>query len=214
MRGNMFNLIIFTVCFLLASLSAAVEDVSRVWRNEDLSIRSIHNIEIPPFFPLQQNYECEFSIYTDTETTPDGYYDQKLLMSYWSQIKWDAYVFYKGKIPVGLAVVNYGSKTNENFINRMDMAEFYISPLYRKQQLGITFAHALFDLYPGKTWEVRQLPKATGARDFWRTAISRYTNFPFMEYENYENWPGFVQIFSKDDKPLNKSSEKLSLDFR
>lgn len=116
-----------------------------------------------------QDYEAEFSAITKKEPNVEGRFSLEVD---WKNPNSGFYWFVKEK-PVGFAI-----KTEIE--GRSDIAEFYILPCYRNTGLGKRLAFAVFDLFPGP-WQVRQIPTATDAINFWRMVISDYTQGCYTE---------------------------------
>lgn len=158
------------------------------------SIIKIDDVHHTVFKNLQICYECEFAPITQTHMTSNGDYDQNNLASHWSS-PYDLYLFYKNKIPVGFCVVNHHSMVNKTKDSVHDIAEFYITPIFRKNGLGTLFARQIIMLYPG-SWEIRQfLELEKTARQFWLKVIEGVPHTNFQEIMNHTNWFGFIQRF-------------------
>jgi predicted acetyltransferase len=56
----------------------------------------------------------------------------------------------------------------------IELMDFYITPKYRRQGVGVQAARAAFDLYHGR-WVVYQLERNLAARAFWQQVIGDYT---------------------------------------
>jgi len=144
-----------------------------------LEIIKNNDITLAPFINLQQLYEHEFATITGYKTGDNGLYSQKEIMSHWHE-KFDVYILYQDKRPIGFSVINLKSMINSN-VNTRDMAEFFIVPDSRKHGLGKWFAQEIFKKYPGK-WQVRQFP-GLKAREFWTKVISEFTQGYFKDTE-------------------------------
>jgi predicted acetyltransferase len=118
---------------------------------------------------FEQDYESEFSAITEKEPDAEGRF---AIDADWRFPNSGFYLFLD-HIPAGFAVIG-------NLEGRSDIGEFYILPCYRNKGLGKQFAFAIFDLFPGP-WQVRQIPTALKAIDFWRTVIKEYTDGAFTE---------------------------------
>ena len=118
---------------------------------------------------LMQAYEAEFSKITLKKPNAKGLFEVDTILSRVNK----GYLLYDKLIPIGFAIK--GSMDNIH-----DIAEFYIVPSYRNQNLGKKFAHNIFDKYIGK-WQVRQIEGAHKAKIFWRKTIDEYTRGKFVE---------------------------------
>ena len=159
-----------------------------------LEVRQIHQINNPIFKNLQLCYECEFAPLTGTKMNENGDYDQTELSSHWAK-EWSIFLFFKDKIPAGFCVVNHGSMIEKDALHIHDIAEFYITPFFRKNGIGKECAHKIFYKYPG-VWQVRQFAALEKtARPFWLSAIKSSRHTHFKEELNHKNWSGFIQTF-------------------
>lgn len=154
-----------------------------------IKITDYNNI---PFKNLQQLYEFEFSLITGYLTNENGLYEQETLISHWSK-KYDIYLLYNDKRPIGFTVVNLESLISHTEDTR-DIAEFFILPDMRKNGIGKWFIKEIFKMYPGK-WEIRQLP-GLQVKDFWLKVIEDFTNNNYISLEMQNNaWTGSIQKF-------------------
>ena len=160
-----------------------------------VSIKKVIDITTAPFCHLQQLYECEFSVVTQSEVNDEGLYCQQALIDTWSTAGFDVYLFYYGRLPVGFCVVNLSSMISNDHLVR-DMAEFFILPLYRRHGLGRYCAQEVFNCYLGP-WEVRQLGQLHSARNFWCSVIGNHTRGDFRHaHINTPQWTGYIQYFT------------------
>ena len=83
------------------------------------------------------------------------------------------YLFYDNSTPIGFCIKGISD-------GRHDIAEFYIIPTYRNNNLGEKMAIEIFRKFPGP-WQVRQISGADKAKAFWRKTIKRFTNNNFIE---------------------------------
>ncbi len=60
---------------------------------------------------------------------------------------------------------------------RMEMAEFYCFPQFRRTGVGLAFARKLLSRFPGP-WEITQFAEHAGAVRFWRRVLA---DTPFEE---------------------------------
>lgn len=136
---------------------------------------------------LSQHYEAEFSPLTGNRPNENGFYHITKLNE-----MYEGYLYYLDDgMPVGFVVVDVSGEV-------IDVAEFYVIPIERKNGIGRKMAMAAFDLYRGD-WQVRQISGADGAYYFWVSVIEEYTNGHFTDgVEDDVKW-GTVRIqrFSK-----------------
>lgn len=153
------------------------------------------DISHPVFKRLQLCYECEFAPITRTHMKVDGSYDQNCLLAEWAP-NHDIFLLFYKNIPAGFCVVNHQSMIEEGNLSTHDIAEFYVTPIFRKFGYGTWFAQYIFKLYPGR-WEIRQLPELENtARKFWIKAIKGLSPLDFKEIADHSQWKGFVQQFN------------------
>lgn len=157
-------------------------------------ISKLNSNKDEPFVHLQQLYEYELAPFTDYKLTNNGLYDTEYIQGTWSSHGFDIYVISDANMPIGFAVVNLSSMISDDTQVR-DIAEFFIMPSYRNNNLGQNFAHEIFKKYPGK-WELRQIPQLLHARNFWLKTIKALNPKDFQELTQLENWSGFVQSFT------------------
>lgn len=180
--------------FISSIFGAYPHDI--IWQDKEslLSIHKTYDIADPVFKNLQICYECEFSPITLTNMTENGEYDQTELASHWS-LDHDIYIFYHENIPAGFCVVNNQSMISHDK-NIHDIAEFYITPIFRKQKFGTILATTIINLYKGK-WEIRQLVELENtSRLFWLKVIKQLNHKDFKETKNLSDCPCFVQQFT------------------
>jgi predicted acetyltransferase len=134
-----------------------------------LTINNVDSSNLSILLNLVQAYEAEFSLITKKLPGPNGLYalDTNLDESH------SAFLLYIGISPLGFCI-----KATQDGIH--DIAEFYIVPSHRGNNLGCEFAASIFQKYSGK-WQVRQISGADKAVLFWRKAIGRFTNGNYVE---------------------------------
>lgn len=115
------------------------------------------------YLNLAQAYEAEFSTITAKKPDANGLFtlDTPLDDSH------NAFIAFEKEVPIGLA--NISVKNTGNY----EVCEFYIIPVFRKQNLGTLFVHQIWHKYPG-SWQIKQIDGAGYATQFWRKAISAY----------------------------------------
>ena len=90
------------------------------------------------------------------------------------------YVIAAGLQPAGFAVVAHSPDPRVSPEADYRMGEFYISPAFRRKNLGRQAAKALFHLFPGR-WEVTQIPVNHLAIRFWLQVIGEITGGDFRD---------------------------------
>ena len=159
---------------------------------QSLSLIHDNDVTAKPFVQLQQLYEHEFAPITGFKTNNNGLYDQTEIIRHWSK-NFDLYLLYKAQRPIGFTVVNLTSMIDGDN-NTRDIAEFFVLPDARKNDVGKWMAHEIFKKYPGD-WEVRQLPELP-AKYFWLKVISEFTQGNFTDsIMSNAVWKGSVQRF-------------------
>ena len=94
------------------------------------------------------------------------------------------------KSPIGFAAIKRKDR------GHYEVCEFYVVPSVRLNNLGARFAHKLWRKYPG-LWEVKQISGAEHATQFWRKAISAYSEKGYNEESYQDRYWGVVtrQLF-------------------
>lgn len=191
-RHLKFRILFLVLLTLICFMQSRGQEM--VLLDNQFKIIQIKDFTNPIFKNLQICYESEFAPITQTHMTCNGDYNQNDLASHWSK-RYDMYLFYKDTIPAGFCVVNCQSMIDENNHKTHDIAEFYITPIFRKNGLGTLFARKVIMLYPG-SWEIRELPELEKtSRKFWLKVIEGLQHNNFQEIVNHPNWNGFIQKF-------------------
>lgn len=134
---------------------------------------SEQNLEV--YLNLTQNYEAEFSNITGKKPDVKGLFKLDTRLSDCTM----GFLLIMAGTPAGLAAVLIKPE------GRFEVGEFYIVPCFRRQALGMRFAHGLWRMLPG-WWEVKQIRGAEYASKFWRRVIDEFTQGVFVE-DNYED---------------------------
>lgn len=66
-----------------------------------------------------------------------------------------------------------------------EVCEFYVVPYFRKNGIGMEFAHAIWKSYP-REWEIKQIQGAEYATAFWRKTIHSFNETSYTE-ESYDD---------------------------
>lgn len=154
-----------------------------------MHIIPITETNLPIYHNLAQCYEAEFSPLTGKKPDASGRFaldtniEDNIL----------GYLLYIGDTPAGLAAIACKEE------NQFEMCEFYVLPLFRKNEAGMRFAHAIWERHRG-TWEIKQIAGADYATAFWRKTITRYHDTRFVEVCYDDPYWGIVtrQTFSID----------------
>ncbi len=154
-----------------------------------MHIIPITETNLPIYHNLAQCYEAEFSPLTGKKPDASGRFALD------TQIEDNVlgYLLYIGDTPAGLAAIACKEE------NQFEMCEFYVLPLFRKNEAGMRFAHAIWERHRG-TWEIKQIAGADYATAFWRKTITRYHDTRFVEECYDDPYWGIVtrQTFSID----------------
>lgn len=140
-----------------------------------MKIIQVNHENLPVYLDLCQRYEAEFAPITGKTKDDHGQYALD------TQVGGNVlgYLLYENRLPVGLAAIHAGDRA------AFEVCEFYIEPDSRRRKLGMQFAFELFKMHRGH-WEVKQLPAAGHAIQFWRKTIAAFTGNRFQE-ENYQD---------------------------
>jgi ribosomal-protein-alanine N-acetyltransferase len=128
----------------------------------------------------------------------DGLYECIDFKKYWQTD--DAFPFlirYENELAGFVIIDKKGSETGIDF----NVAQFFILRKFKSKGLGRHAAHQCFDKFKG-VWEVMVIPGNTGAYNFWRSTIRKYTTDNFVEY------PRQVAHFNNSKKNIFKFNSK------
>ena len=130
-------------------------------------------------FNLLQYYLHNFSEFEDDSTDEQGMYDYPYLDFYWSESARLPFLIRLNDNIAGFALVrtDMDPRNGEAF---MDMAEFFVLRVYRKQGVGNFAARDLWNRFPG-FWHVSVLNSNKAAYPFWKNAIESYTRNQYSE---------------------------------
>ncbi|TDA64230.1 hypothetical protein E0765_05825 [Sulfuricurvum sp. IAE1] len=147
---------------------------------------------LPIYHNLAQCYEAEFSPLTGKKPDASGLFALDTLIG--GNIL--GYLLYIDDTPAGLAAI--ARKENASF----EVCEFYVVPVFRKNEAGMRFAHAIWERHNG-TWEIKQISGADYATAFWRKTIERFGDTPFCEERYDDHYWGTVtrQTFTARCQP-------------
>ena len=115
---------------------------------------------------LVELYVYDYSEYMEWDVDEHGRFGYQYLDNYWTEPDRHPFLFrVDGKL-AGFAFV----RANEPVPGTCDMAEFFVLRKYRRRNVGIIAASALFDQFPG-AWQIRQMELNKVATEFWHRAI-------------------------------------------
>ncbi|ESP91653.1 GNAT family N-acetyltransferase [Pseudoalteromonas luteoviolacea] len=147
-----------------------------------MELVAVNDLNQAVYYNLAQAYEAEFSKLTEKVPRQDGMFE---LDTDIAQEQVSAFVCYVSGVPAGIAAIYMHSDKD------MEIAEFYIVPVFRKAKLGTQFAHALWAMYPG-SWTIKQIAGAGYATEFWRSAILKLPGLDLIEDEYVDPYWGKV----------------------
>ena len=149
---------------------------------------------------LAQLYAYDFSEILGFEVEPSGRFEVAFLRE-WPTEQRRCFIIRADGCPAGFALVGLYSILSQS-TDVTDMNEFFVLRKYRRQEVGRTAAHKLFDMFPGR-WEVREVGLNVAAQAFWRKIIDDYTGGNYEEQVvEGKRGPGPVQSFvSSSSKP-------------
>ncbi len=150
-----------------------------------ITVRSAKKSESAELDVLMQAYLAELAQFSrDLQPDEDGRYQYPYLPAYWQDPNRYPFLFRVKDTLAGFALCRFDIDP-VNGQRYMELAEFYITPDFRRQRLGQKAANALWELFPGY-WEVRVMAANTPALPFWQQAITSYTGGKFSEQEKQE----------------------------
>jgi len=135
-----------------------------------MQIIPVSKTNLNTYYNLAQTYEAEFSPLTQKQPDPSGMYELDTYPG--GDIL--AFLLEIDNTSAGIAAI--ARKGDQGY----EVCEFYIIPSFRKNSIGMQFAHAIWNNHPG-SWEIKQLVSAGYATHFWRKTIERYKNTAFTE---------------------------------
>ena len=147
---------------------------------------------------LAQLYAYDFSEILGFDTEPSGRFEGAKLGDWPTELR-RMFIIRAGGQPAGFALVSMYSVLSKS-PDVTDMNEFFVLRRYRRQGVGRTAAHTLFDMFPGR-WEVREVGPNVAAQAFWRRSIGDYTGGNCEEQVVAgKHGPGPVQSFDSRKK--------------
>lgn len=124
-----------------------------------LEVAAVPLFEKANLWAMYQRYAGELGPMANIAPV-NGIYADPSFDDYWLAEKhWPYWAVSDGQ-RVGFALVRYEPE-------HMRMAQFYIAPEYRRDQLGTSFARELLKRHPGP-WRIRQMATNPNAVLFWR----------------------------------------------
>jgi predicted acetyltransferase len=125
---------------------------------------------------LLNSYAREFSQFHPVEFEADGSFIYRQLSAYWQESGRFPFFIRVDGILAGFAfVTRVDSPSGGDHV--FDIAEFYVSPPFRRHGAGTAAAHILWKTFPAR-WQVRVLQANKPAMRFWQNAVTRFTGQP------------------------------------
>jgi predicted acetyltransferase len=128
--------------------------------------------EEPLLRRLLQLYLHDLSEYEDNDLNEQGEY-------YYPWVADLAYIVRVNGKPAGFVLV---SRFTMYTVSDWMVMEFFIARKYRRQGIGRSVAHIVFDRQPGR-WELQVLGRNRPAQHFWRRVLDDFTHGAFQEAE-------------------------------
>jgi predicted acetyltransferase len=131
-----------------------------------MRLQRVPQLEHPELADAMRPYLAELA---KLEAGQDGAasLDYPYLPLYWTESGREAYWLEERGQRVGLALINRHALVR---IGAWSVAEFYVTPAWRRKGLGRQGACALFSMHPG-WWEIKILPGHLTALSFWTTVL-------------------------------------------
>jgi len=132
-----------------------------------------------PIKNLMQFYIYDFSEFLNYDVEKDGLFaPYPDLDNYWKDGNYNfPYIIKKDGKYAGFVLVRFIQSETKNYFS---IAEFFILKKYRREQIGKTIAHQIFDIHKGQ-WEIFQKESNKPAQIFWTKVINEYTKGKFTE---------------------------------
>ena len=137
---------------------------------------------------LMELCQHDYSEFDGADVDSHGLFGYKYLDNYWTESgRYPFLIRENGKL-LGLVLVRRIASSDNAVAH--SIAEFFILRKYRRQGIGRTVAHRIFDMFPGD-WSVAQEEGNHPAQAFWRRVVSEYTQGDFQAlHSNNEEWKG------------------------
>lgn len=119
---------------------------------------------------LVQCYESEFSSLTGKKPNASGIFELDTHLGDDTV----GFLLTIDNTPAGIAVICCKEAL------AYEVCEFYVVPYFRKNGIGMQFAHTIWKNYPGK-WEIKQIQGAEFATAFWRKTINSFIDTEYTE---------------------------------
>ncbi|DAB39007.1 MAG TPA: hypothetical protein CFH83_02855 [Sulfuricurvum kujiense] len=124
---------------------------------------------------LVQCYKAEFSSITGKKPNASGLFELDTHLGDDTL----GFLLIIDDTPAGIAAIR--CKESQSY----EVCEFYVVPHFRKNGIGMEFAHTIWKNYLGD-WEIKQIRGAEYATAFWRKTIERLNETAYTE-ESYDD---------------------------
>lgn len=124
---------------------------------------------------IVQCYEAEFSAITGKKPNASGLFELDTHLGDDTL----GFLLEIDNTPAGIAAIH--CKEAQDY----EVCEFYVIPYFRKNGIGMEFAHTIWKNYPGD-WEIKQIQGAEYATVFWRKTIKSFNETEYTE-ESYDD---------------------------
>jgi predicted acetyltransferase len=135
----------------------------------------------PVYHNLIQCYEAEFSPITGKKPDSSGLFELDTHLGNDTL----GFLLQIDNTPAGIAAIR--CKEPQAY----EVCEFYVVPYFRKNSIGMRFAHMLWNTYPGE-WEIKQIQGAEYATAFWRKTIKSFHETQYTETSYDDPYWGIV----------------------
>jgi len=142
-------------------------------RAMSIELKPMTQADVPALMNLFQLYLYDMSKYMHWPISEEGRFefDENIVHAYFRQADHHPYFIMSGSKIAGFALV----RRYPYDANLIDMGQFFILGKFKRQRLGQAALKACLQRHPGD-WQVRVLPKNTGALSFWTKTITALTN--------------------------------------
>ncbi|MDQ0359345.1 GNAT family N-acetyltransferase [Breznakia pachnodae] len=124
-------------------------------------------------FNLMQLYLYDLSVYFNFKTNNNGIYEYDHFEDYFTDTNYISYFIYNDNELIGFVLLNDYSPITNKHENIINVSEFFILKLYRKQGLGEITFQTLLDMHKG-VWTIKPAAFSKEANAFWKTIINKH----------------------------------------
>ncbi|MFH0710196.1 MAG: hypothetical protein V2A75_08320 [Pseudomonadota bacterium] len=135
-----------------------------------MKITPVTETNSPIYHNLIQSYEAEFSPITGKKPNASGLFELDTHLGDDTL----GFLLVIDNTPAGITAIR--CKVSQPY----EVCEFYVAPRFRKNGIGMEFAHVIWKSYHGE-WEIKQIQGAEYATAFWRKTISSFNETAYTE---------------------------------